>query len=129
WGGNSRGESTVPVGLKNVVMLGGGSQHSLSLGNNVPPFAHGQTVSGFGTNDVVITLTGSDPNNDAFTLRLASLPTRGALYQYDNGGWGAAIFTPGTIVSDAKGRVNFAHDSETIASNPYASSGFFANEW
>ena len=98
-------------------MLGGGSQHSLSLGNNVPPFAHGQTVSGFGTNDVVITLTGSDPNNDAFTLRLASLPTRGALYQYDNGGRGAAILTPGTIVSDAQSRVIFAPDSESIASN------------
>jgi alpha-tubulin suppressor-like RCC1 family protein len=128
WGANSRGESTVPVGLKNVVMLGGGSQHSMSLGNNVAPVAHGEKVNGFGTNDVVITLTGSDPNTDAFTLRLATLPTRGALYQYDNGGRGAAIVAPGTIVSDAQGRVIFAPDSESIGSNPYASFGFLTND-
>ena len=76
------GMTSLPAGLSNVVAFVACAFQSLAVGGNVPPVAGSQTNSGFVNQDLVITPTGSDANNDALTCRIVALPTKGVLYQF-----------------------------------------------
>lgn len=123
WGNNSVGQATAPIGLKNVVAAEGGVISTLAIGDNVPPYANTQTVSGLANQDLVITLTGSDVNSDPIAFRIVSLPISGRLFQYAAGARGQAILTNGTVVQDASKRLIFVPGINDVGS-PYGSFDF-----
>jgi len=111
WGGNWIHQSDVPPSLSNVVAVAvaGGSLHSLALTiPNYRPAAQPQTLWAYRGVDKVIRLAGTDPEGEAVSLRVKSLPGAGRLYQYDGAGRGAAIESPDVVVSDPGGRVVYA---------------------
>ena len=126
-GSNSDHELETPVGLTNAAGIAAGGWHSLALGKNVAPVVGALTLSGFGVNDLVVNLTGSDANGDSLNFRVWSLPAKGSLYQYSAGGRGAPITAANTPVSDAPGRVIFAPALGGFG-NPYDSFSFVAND-
>ena len=126
-GNNSDVQAIVPLGLSNVVAIAAGGFHSLVLGGNVPPVAISQTNSGFVNQDLVITPTVSDPNNDALTCRVTVLPVQGALFQYAGSARGQQITAPNTTITDASLRVIFA-PAPNNEGNPYTTFGLVAND-
>ena len=126
WGYNASGQANVPVGLSDVVAVTAGGYYNLAIGN-LPPQAVPQSAWGPANRDLVIGLAGADPNGDALSFRIATLPTQGALYQYAGGVHGAAITSPDTTVSDATGQVIFVPMTNSFG-NPYASFTFVASD-
>jgi len=68
---------------------------------------------------VLTSLSGSDANGDPLGFRIVSLPAAGILYQYDSGGRGTVISSPGTVVSDPLGRLIFATGHEQFWNNRF----------
>ena len=102
--------------------VAGGGFHSLVLGDNLPPQARGQTNYAVALLDLIISLTGGDPNGDSLSYRVATLPATGSLYQWTSGGRGSPITVPSTAVDDSGGRVIFAlptagNDNFTFTAN------------
>ena len=126
WGLNNYGQASVPDGLNNVVAVAGGAYFNLVLGNRAP-LASPQSVSGYANRDLVVTLGGTDPDGDSIKFRVTSLPSAGALYQYELGVRGAAITAVDTAVTDAQGRVLFAPAPGGWGS-PYSGFSFVAND-
>lgn len=122
WGDNSYGQTNVPSGLSNVVAIAAGAYHSVALGN-LPPQALSQTTPGLAGQDVLVTLQGTDANNDVLSFRIESLPATGTLYQWTPAGRGAPILSPDTVVQDSAGRVIF---NQALATN--VSFTFLAND-
>jgi alpha-tubulin suppressor-like RCC1 family protein len=116
--------TTVPPGLGNVVEISAGW---LALAPNVPPQTASQTIFGLPNADLPVTLAASDVNGDPLVLRITSLPTAGALYQYDNGARGAAIALTNTVVSDPGWRVIFAPATNGFGS-PYDTFSYVTND-
>ncbi len=106
WGDDSYGQTNVPAGLSNVVAVAAGGYHNVALGN-LAPQALAQHLSSLAGQDQVITLAGTDPNSDALSCRIMSLPTVGTLYQWTASGRGAPI-APGALVEDVGNRVILA---------------------
>ena len=67
-----------------------------------------QSVAGYVNHDLIISLQGTDPDNDALVYRIASTPVPGTLYQFTGGGRGGVIAASNTVVSDALGRIVLA---------------------
>lgn len=86
---------------------------------NAVPAALPLNVRTYRPGDVLISLIGSDADDDPLSYTIARGPTRGALYQYAAGGRGAAISAPDTPVSDPAGRVIFAPEPDAEGT-PYA---------
>jgi alpha-tubulin suppressor-like RCC1 family protein len=105
WGNNSYGQATVPTVVSNVVAITGGGNHSLVSARNRAPSGTALKAYAVRGMDQVVTLGGTDPEGDALQFRITSLPATGTLYQYENGNRGAIISAPGTVVTDAGGRV------------------------
>lgn len=125
WGAAS---STQPppaatAGMTNIVGFDGG----LFLAADGAPVANSQTVSGPANHDIVITLTGTDPNTDALTYRIASFNGIGTLYQYSAGTRGPAITNNDTIVTSSTHQVIFAPPAD-IYGLPMATLHFVAND-
>lgn len=125
WGYGFYGQTTPPPGLSNVVGIATSSYNSLALVPNPPPTSLPQTVTGEANRDLLITLAGTDPDGDPLTFRVATLPETGALYQYADGGRGAAITLPDTPVTDGGARVVFVPEPNEVG-NPYTTFTFSA---
>jgi alpha-tubulin suppressor-like RCC1 family protein len=108
WGSSTYGQTNVPPLLNDVTDFAASTDHSLGVGANLPPSAANLQFSAYPNQDAVITLAATDPNGDALAFRIASLPDRGTLYQYNAGSRGAFISGAGTPVTDPAGRVLFA---------------------
>lgn len=107
WGLNNQGQTSIPPGLSNSVTLVGGLYDSLALAPNVAASAQSLEVVGAVGSDLIVSLTGSDPNNDPLQFRIVDLPTSGELFQFAEGGRGTAILLPYTAVTDLQHRVCF----------------------
>ena len=107
WGANQFNQTNVPAGVSNVATFAVGAGHVLAVTPNRPPIVSDQSVAGSANADLVIELSGSDAEADAFTFAIRSLPTAGAVYQYSGGVRGSVITTVPTAVSDPDGRIIF----------------------
>jgi alpha-tubulin suppressor-like RCC1 family protein len=127
WGDGGYGQTAVPLGLTNIVSVSVGQNHFLALADNVTPAAHSQSVVGPANQDLVISLSGSDANDEPMSFRVTSLPEAGELYQYSGGARGFAITSPNTVVSANGGRVIFVPLTNGTGF-PYANFAFVAND-
>ena len=95
---------------------------------NDPPEATAISAAGAEDNDVLLTLSGTDPDGDPLTATISTLPTAGALFQTTDGVTrGAAITTAGTQVTDSQRRVIFAPAADQNGT-AYAQFGFIVND-
>jgi alpha-tubulin suppressor-like RCC1 family protein len=92
---------------------------------DMPPQALPKSLTIPMNSDYIIPLSGSDPENDALTFRIATVPPGGALYQLSEGTRGAPITSSGTPVLDPAGRVVFAPVPGTEG-RPYTTFSFTA---
>ena len=127
WGAYLSSYFTPPAGLVNVSSLSAAGHHNLAISDNTPPIATAATVFGPLNLDLVITLGAFDPNGDALSYLIATLPTNGMLFQYAAGTRGDAIVSSNTPVSDALGRVIYAPPARVFGS-PFTSFGFMASD-
>ncbi len=127
WGYNFFGQATPPANLSNVVNLAAGGSHSLALRSNHLPVAFDQVVAGYPNTDLLVTLTGSDVDNDSLSYRVKSLPAVGSLFQFIGGSRGAQIVAPDTTLVDALGRILFTPAADQVAS-PHATFGFTTSD-
>jgi hypothetical protein len=129
WGDNSLGQLDVPANLSNVVAIAaeGDGSFNLALVANSTPSGNNLTRTEAIGRDVVVTLSGTDPDGDALTFRVTFLPAAGALYQYATNGRGTPITSPNTSVNDSAGRLIYAPQTFALAS-PYDSFQFSAND-
>ena len=119
--------TNLSTGLSNVVAISSGDYHSLALTPaNLPPRALARTATGAVNTDTIISLTGWDPNTDAISFRITTLPTNGTLYQYTGSGRGEAISAPDTPVDDPL-RVLFSPAPDSFGA-PYTTFGFSARD-
>jgi alpha-tubulin suppressor-like RCC1 family protein len=126
WGSNNEGQTNAPAGLSNVAAITCGELHNLVIAN-LPPQTASQLLYGSANQDLIIQLTGSDPNGDGMSFRIDSLPAQGALYQYTDSGRGPAIVSADTLVSDPGRRLIFAPVADSFG-NPYASFSVVIND-
>jgi hypothetical protein len=95
------------VGLAGAAAVAAGFNHYEALAPNVPPQPNAQSSFVSMNGDRTIPAPCFDPNGDPLTCRIATLPERGQLYQYNGSGRGEPIVVPNTIVTDPIGRVVF----------------------
>jgi len=74
----------------------------------LPPIAFSSHGTCLMNNDLVLSLSGWDPNGDALNFRNTSLPEKGSLYQFSGNGRGDPISGTNTIITDPLDRVIFA---------------------
>ena len=89
--------------------------------------ANAGIASGYVNHDLVIVLSGSDPDGYPLNYRISGLPAAGTLYQCSGGARGIAIDAPDAPVNDAGGRVIFAPGLNGVG-NPYTAFAFTAND-
>jgi hypothetical protein len=118
----------VPTALSNVVAISSGDYQSLAISSvNLPPIALTKSATGGVNKDLIVSLSGWDPNGDALGFQISTPPTNGALYQYDaSSGRGDPITAPGTLVTDPF-RVVFAPSADAFGA-PYTTFGFIAGD-
>lgn len=118
----------LPTALSNVVAISSGDYQSLAMSSvNLPPIAFAKSATGGVNKDLIVTLTGWDPNGDALSFLITSPPTNGTLYQFDvSSGRGNPITAPGTPVTDLS-RVVFAPSADAFGA-PYTTFGFLASD-
>lgn len=120
--------ASVPPGLSNVVAVAGGDYHCVGLSPvNLPPRPMTAGAYGEMNQDLVIGLSGWDPNGDALNFRVKAVPTNGALYQYTSTQRGVQITATDTPVVDNASRVIYAPETGA-AGAPVASFSFVAND-
>ena len=127
WGSNSYGQTNPPTGLNAVAAISSGDNHCLALAPNTPPQPRSYTAVGPVNSDTIIVPPCSDPNGDALTFRVASLPLAGGLFQFTPDGRGDAITAAGSPITDVQGRVIFAPASDESGA-PYTSFAVVAND-
>ena len=123
WGRNNYG----PSNPSNIVAIAAGGNNNIAIGPDRPPTADDQSVPGYPNQDLLVGLSGSDPDGDNLTFRITTLPALGTLYQYDdeNGGRGEVIIATDTPVSSQDGLVIFAPATNEFGSG-YANFDFVA---
>ena len=100
----------------------------LTLGENSAPVATAQTATGLEDQDLTITLAGTDADANALTMKITTLPTKGALYQTSDGTTrGAQITSVPTTVTDTSKRVIFAAGADSNGTG-YTTFGFAVND-
>ena len=124
WGNNSQNQTNVPASLTNVAAIAAGANFSLAIGDQAP-IASNITVSGYVNHDLILPLSGNDPNGNSLNFYIATLPAAGTLYQYSGGLRGSLINQPNTLVTDPSGQVIFA-PANGAAGSPYANFNFTA---
>jgi hypothetical protein len=72
--------------------------------------------------DLIISLSGFDPNGDGLSIRITSLPAAGRLFQYTTNGRGDLISAPNTALTD-QSRVIFVPNPDAYGL-AYATFGF-----
>ena len=126
WGNNSAGQTNVPGGLTNVAAIAGGGAFALAIADQTP-LVTDLISSGFVNHDLTLALPGSDPDGDALSFRVVSLPVSGTLYQFAAGTRGAMINATNALVTDPTGQVIFAPAPDGTGS-PYATFSFMAED-
>ena len=125
--GRGQDATNIPPSLSNIVALASGDYHRVGLSPvNLPPRALNRTRSGGVNKALVVTLIGVDPNGDALSFRVTSLPAKGSLWQYTPTGLGDPINIPGMSVTDPT-RVYFVPLPNDNGS-PYDSFGLVASD-
>jgi alpha-tubulin suppressor-like RCC1 family protein len=126
WGTDIYGVMGKPAWLSNAVAVAAGVYHSVVLRANRGPNATPRSVTGVANHDLVIDLAGSDPDGDALSFRVTTLPALGQLYQSTNGNRGAAITAANTWLTGGS-RVIFAPSTNGFANN-YAAFSFVVSD-
>lgn len=126
WGDYAMGQTNLPAGLVNVAQVCGGMNSGYAIASQLPQ-ADSQVATGFENHDLVIPLTGNDPDANPISYRITALPSAGMLYQYAGGSRGNPITAPGAVVNDAGARVIFAPGTNDTA-EPYAVFSFVVND-
>lgn len=104
-----RGIYTSLIGFTNLSSGRGNVAYTASLTVNSPPVALPQTVTLLENGSLVITLQGTDADNDPLTAYITTLPAHGVLSQtLDGTTVGAPITSVPTVVSNASGKVIFS---------------------
>jgi hypothetical protein len=117
----------LPLDLGPVAAIASGDYHCLALTpKNFEPTALARTVTCKTDADFVFALLARDPNADPLQYFIASLPSKGALYQYSTSGRGAPITTPG-LVQDSEGRLIFVPEASASGAH-YDSFTFCASD-
>lgn len=124
WGNLS--QSWLLTNFVSCAAASAGDDYCLAIGDQRPAVLR-LTRSGHADRDLLVWLQGSDPDGDPLSFRIATLPTKGALYQYMNGGRGALIASPNTAVSDPFGLVYFV-PAAGESGDPYAAFSYVAND-
>ena len=122
WGYGTYGQTNVPNGLSNVVVIAAGGNFSLAIAPDHLPTADNQSVFDQGSDNVVIQLSGSDPDDSSLNFRIFTLPSSGTLHQFCNGR-GPAIWETNTLVTDPDGLIVFVP-----ATNGFTSFEFVADD-
>ena len=101
--------ASLPSTNLNPVAISTGDFQSLAISAvNLPPIAFAAHATVVTNEDVVVAMTGWDPNGDNLRFRNVSLPSNGTLYQLTPGGRGTPITDTNTFISDPSGRMIFA---------------------
>jgi alpha-tubulin suppressor-like RCC1 family protein len=101
--------ANLPSSTLNPVAITTGDFQSLAISAvNSPPIAFAAHASGVTNQDLVVSMTGWDPNGDNLRFRNVSLPLNGTLYQFTPGGRGTPITDTNTFISDPSGKIIFA---------------------
>jgi len=127
WGYSLYGQTNTPSALTNAVILAAGGTHSLAITPNHLPLALFQITNGYINHDLVISLSGTDPDGDLITHRLVAPPSLGKLYQITNGTRGPALLAADTPITDPSGRLIFAPGTNQLGA-PYSSFNFLATD-
>lgn len=126
--GRGQDATNIPPSLSNVVAFASGDYHRVGLTPvNLPPIAYSQSISRGMNLLASILLNVFDANGDLLTTRIASLPSKGSLYQFTPNGPGVPITTPNTIVTSTPPRVIFVPEPN-VFQTPYDSFTFVAND-
>ena len=75
---------------------------------NHAPVAQPSSVLGYHNEDALLTLSASDPDGDALSYYIDVLPSRGTLYQYQQGGSRGDAVSLGAQLVDPEGRLLYA---------------------
>jgi hypothetical protein len=126
WGDDSAGQTDLPLGLTNVSQFSAGLQFGLAIGDRAPT-ANPETAVGFVNHDLIIGLTGNDPDGLPVSYSVAALPAAGTLYQCSAGARGAPITASNSPVNNSLGQVIFAPTPGGVGS-PYAAFSFVAGD-
>jgi alpha-tubulin suppressor-like RCC1 family protein len=121
--------TNVPAGLSNVVAISSGDYFSMALSPaNLAPRGFNRRIVGRVNTDLIISTSsqGWDPNGDAITFQITSLPTNGILYEYAGGTRGSPITAPGTPLTNPT-YVIFSPQPDSFGA-PYDSFGFVVND-
>ncbi len=127
--GRADDATNIPPGLSNVVAFASGDYHRLGLAPvNLAPKCLARTVRGPMNNALTVSLAPGlfDPNGDPTSVRIASLPVHGSLYQSTTNGLGSAISAPDTVVADAS-HVFFVPEQGAYGA-PYDTFSIVAND-
>jgi hypothetical protein len=128
--GRAEDATNIPPELSNVVAFASGDYHRLGLAPvNLPPKCSARTVSGPMNSALMVPFSSIlfDPNGDPISsVRIASLPAHGSLYQYTTNGVGAPISAPDTVVADAS-HVFFVPE-QNVYGAPYDTFTIVAND-
>jgi hypothetical protein len=120
--------TNLPSALVNAVAIAGGDLQSLALAAvNLPPTAFPAQGTGAENTDIVVSLSGWDPNGDTLHFRPISLPANGSLYQFAGGARGALISDINTVFTDPLNRFIFTPAPNTYGV-PYASFSCVADD-
>lgn len=117
-----------PSSVKNVMaIVTSQSYGNAVLADNVPPRAHFWSYQTPQGKDLMISLPGSDLNEDLLQARILTLPKVGQLYQVHNGQRGAPIEAPASVVSDLLRRVIYS-PPPNASGNPLTSFDFAVSD-
>ena len=99
----------------------------MAMSGKLPPIPFAKSAIGGVNKDLIVTLTGFDPNGDVLIFLITSPPTNDMLYQFDViSGRGNPITSSGTPVTDPS-RVVFAPAADAFGA-PYTTFAFLASD-
>ena len=124
--GTASAVASVPPGLSNVMAVASGDYNSIGLAPvNLPPRPSTSSALGEINKDLVIRLSGWDPNGDPLRFTITSPPAVGSIFQYSATGRGPQITANNALTDDS--RLIFAPDTGAFGA-PLTSFDFTASD-
>jgi trimeric autotransporter adhesin len=127
WGYASANETNVPPNINSAIAVAARGNTGFALTANRPPTVTSSSTASLPNGDVLVGLTGTDPDNDTVSFRVVTLPSIGTLYQFDGTGRGVAIVAANTPVTDSLGRLVYVPGGPS-ATSPYDAFQIAAND-